>query len=66
MMASCPGNRRQRVSTGNATREDSVMFLGNGTNMVFIDYEHDVVAVMRRIDGEKAQFVRLLEEALVR
>ena len=42
------------------------MFLGNGTNMVFIDYEHDVVAVMRRIDGEKAQFVRLLEEALVR
>ena len=48
-----------------AAREDSVMFLGNGDNIVFIDYEHDVVAVVRWIDdGEKAEFVRLLEESL--
>jgi CubicO group peptidase (beta-lactamase class C family) len=48
-----------------AAREDSVMFLGNGDNIVFIDYEHDVVAVVRWIDDEqKAEFVRLLEESL--
>jgi len=47
-----------------AAREDSVMFLGNGTNMVFIDTEHDVVAVVRWIDdAQKAEFVRLLEGA---
>lgn len=48
-----------------AAREDAVMFLGNGTNMVFVDYEHDVVAVVRWIDDkEKAEFVRLLEASL--
>jgi CubicO group peptidase (beta-lactamase class C family) len=48
-----------------AAREDSVMFIGNGDNIVFIDYAHDVVAVVRWIDdGEKAEFVRMLEEAL--
>jgi CubicO group peptidase (beta-lactamase class C family) len=48
-----------------AAREDSVMFIGNGDNIVFIDYEHDVVAVVRWIDDtQKAEFVRLLEESL--
>jgi CubicO group peptidase (beta-lactamase class C family) len=48
-----------------AAREDAVAFLGNGTNMVFIDYEHDLVAVVRWIDdAQKAEFVRLLEASL--
>jgi CubicO group peptidase (beta-lactamase class C family) len=48
-----------------AAREDSVMFLGNGDNVVFIDYAHDMVAVVRWIDdGQKAEFVRLLEASL--
>ncbi len=50
-----------------AAREDSVMFIGNGDNIVFIDYQHDVVAVVRWIDdGEKAEFVRLLEAAVTK
>lgn len=50
-----------------AAREDSVMFLGNGTNVVFIDYQHDIVAVVRWIDDkQKAEFVRLLEASLKR
>ncbi len=50
-----------------AAREDAVAFLGNGTNMVFIDYEHDLVAVVRWIDDkQKAEFVRLLEESVTR
>ena len=48
-----------------AAREDAVAFLGNGTNMVFIDYEHDLVAVVRWIDdAQKAEFVRMLEDSL--
>jgi hypothetical protein len=48
-----------------AAREDSVMFLGNGDNIVFIDYQHDLVAVVRWIDDDqKAEFVRLLEESV--
>jgi CubicO group peptidase (beta-lactamase class C family) len=48
-----------------AAREDAVAFIGNGTNLVFIDYEHDLVAVVRWIaDDRKAEFVRLLEESL--
>jgi CubicO group peptidase (beta-lactamase class C family) len=48
-----------------AAREDSVMFIGNGDNIVFIDYEHDMVAVVRWIDdAQKAEFVRLLEDSL--
>jgi CubicO group peptidase (beta-lactamase class C family) len=50
-----------------AAREDSVMFIGNGDNIVFIDYEHDVVAVVRWIDdAQKAEFVRLLENSVNR
>ena len=50
-----------------AAREDSVMFLGNGDNIVFIDYQHEMVAVVRWIDdGQKAEFVRLLEAAVTR
>jgi hypothetical protein len=49
-----------------AAREDAVAFLGNGTNLVFIDYEHALVAVVRWIeDAQKAEFVRLLEDSLV-
>ena len=45
----------------------SVMFIGNGDNIVFIDYEHDVVAVVRWIDdAQKAEFVRLLENSVNR
>ncbi len=48
-----------------AAREDCVTFLGNGDNMVFIDYQHDMVAVVRWIDDkQKAEFVRLLETSL--
>ncbi len=48
-----------------AARADAVMFLGNGTNLVFVDYEHDIVAVVRWIDdAQKAEFVRLLLAAL--
>lgn len=47
-----------------AARHDSVMFLGNGTNMVFIDYQHDTVAVVRWIDSKSlAGFVERLEAA---
>ncbi|MBV8799093.1 MAG: serine hydrolase [Alphaproteobacteria bacterium] len=50
-----------------AAREDAVMFLGNGDNIVFIDYQHDLVAVVRWLDdSRKAEFVRLLEAALAR
>jgi hypothetical protein len=50
-----------------AAREDCVTFLGNGDNVVFIDYQHDMVAVVRWIDDkQKAAFVRLLEESLTR
>jgi CubicO group peptidase (beta-lactamase class C family) len=48
-----------------AAREDAVMFLGNGDNIVFIDYQHDLVAVVRWLDdSQKAEFVRLLEAAI--
>ena len=48
-----------------AAREDSVAFIGNGDNIVFIDYAHDMVAVIRWIDDkEKAEFVRLLEASV--
>jgi hypothetical protein len=41
------------------------MFIGNGDNIVFIDYEHDMVAVVRWIDdAQMAEFVRLLEDSL--
>ena len=48
-----------------AARADSVAFIGNGDNIVFIDYEHDMVAVFRWIDDkQKAEFVRLLEASV--
>jgi CubicO group peptidase (beta-lactamase class C family) len=48
-----------------AAREDAVAFIGNGDNIVFIDYQHDVVAVVRWIDdSKKADFVALLEAAI--
>jgi beta-lactamase family protein len=47
-----------------AARADAVAFIGNGTNLVFVDYENDMVAVVRWIDDtQKAEFVRLLEAA---
>ena len=48
-----------------AAREDAVAFIGNGDNIVFIDYQHDIVAVVRWIDdSQKAEFVARLEAAL--
>jgi CubicO group peptidase (beta-lactamase class C family) len=47
-----------------AAREDSLSFIGDGANVVFVDYQHDMVAVVRWIDGAKMkEFVRLLVEA---
>jgi hypothetical protein len=44
-----------------AAREDSVAFIGDGANVIFVDYEHDIVAVVRWIDSPKMkEFVRLL------
>lgn len=46
-------------------REDAVAFVGNGVNIVFIDYVRDMVAVVGWIDdSQKAEFVRLLESSL--
>ena len=47
-----------------AAREDSLSFNGDGANIIFVDYQHDIVAVVRWIDGAKMkEFVRLLIEA---
>ena len=48
-----------------AASGDCVAYIGNGDNIVFIDYQHDVVAVVRWIDdAQKAEFVARLEGAL--
>jgi hypothetical protein len=48
-----------------AARADMVAFIGNGDNIVYIDYQHDVVAVVRWIDdAQKAEFMRLLLAAV--
>ncbi|MBB4660326.1 hypothetical protein [Parvularcula dongshanensis] len=48
-----------------AAREDTVAYLGAGTNMVLVDYEHDLVAVVRWLDNQQlAEFVRLLTDAV--
>ena len=48
-----------------AARADMVAFIGNGDNIVYIDYQHDIVAVVRWIDdAQKAEFVRLLLAAV--
>jgi len=45
-------------------REDSVAFIGDGANIIFVDYQHDMVAVVRWIDGGKMKdFVKLLVAA---
>ncbi len=45
-------------------RDDSVTFIGDGANEIFIDYQHDIVAVVRWIDGGKMKdFVKLLVAA---
>ena len=45
-------------------RADSVAFIGDGANIIFVDYQHDIVAVVRWIDGGKMKdFVRLLVAA---
>jgi CubicO group peptidase (beta-lactamase class C family) len=47
-----------------AARADSVSFVGDGANIIFIDYQHDIVAVVRWIDApQMKEFVRLLIEA---
>jgi len=48
-----------------AAPADSVAYLGDGVNMVFIDYRHDVVAVVRWIDNAQlAEFVKRLEASV--
>jgi CubicO group peptidase (beta-lactamase class C family) len=48
-----------------AARADMVAFIGNGDNIVYIDYQHDIVAVVRWIDDtQKAEFLRLLLAAV--
>ncbi len=48
-----------------AARGNAVVFIGNGDNIVFIDTEHDVVAVVRWIDdAQKAEFVARLEASI--
>ncbi len=47
-----------------AAREDSLSYNGDGANIIFVDYQHDMVAVVRWIDGAKMkEFVRLLVDA---
>jgi CubicO group peptidase (beta-lactamase class C family) len=47
-----------------AARADSVAFIGDGANIIFVDYQHDMVAVVRWIDSARMkEFVRLLVEA---
>jgi CubicO group peptidase (beta-lactamase class C family) len=47
-----------------AARADSVAFVGDGSNIIFVDYQHDLVAVVRWIDSSKMpEFVRRLVEA---
>ena len=47
-----------------AARADSVAFIGDGSNIIFVDYQHDIVAVVRWIDSaQMKEFVRLLVEA---
>jgi hypothetical protein len=49
-----------------AAPADSVAYIGNGDNVVFIDYQHDIVAVFRWIDDtQEAEFVRLLLAAVI-
>jgi hypothetical protein len=39
-------------------------FVGDGANVIFVDDQHDIVAVVRWIDGPKMkEFVRLLVDA---
>ena len=48
-----------------AARADAFAFVGNGDNIVFIDPEHDMVAVTRWLDdARKADFVAALEAAV--
>jgi CubicO group peptidase (beta-lactamase class C family) len=47
-----------------AARADSIAFRGDGANIIYVDYQHDIVAVVRWIDADKMKdFVRLLIEA---
>jgi hypothetical protein len=58
-------NTDRKLAPAAREGEDSVMFVGNGDNIVFIDYEHDVGARVRWIDdAQKAEFVRLPEASL--
>jgi CubicO group peptidase (beta-lactamase class C family) len=48
-----------------ATPETSFAYLGAGTNMVYIDPENDIVAVVRWIDsGQRNEFIARLMEAI--
>ncbi len=50
---------------GTHAPEGSWMYLGAGTNMIFIDPTHDIVAVVRWIDyRQQDEFIRLLMTAI--
>ncbi len=45
----------------NAAPESAVAFRGNGENIIYIDWEHDIVAVVRWISGANGFVSRLME-----
>jgi CubicO group peptidase (beta-lactamase class C family) len=60
-------NGRQAGQMYSAAPASAVAFRGNGENIIYIDWEHDLVAVVRWIDdAQKAEFVARLEAAITR
>jgi len=48
-----------------AAPADVIMHLGNGANMIYVDPDHDLVAVVRWIkDDQRAEFIARLLTAL--
>ncbi len=59
-----PGDERAAIAVEEAPA-GSFAYLGAGANMIFIDPEHDIVAVVRWIDaGQRGAFIRHLMQAV--
>ena len=59
-----PGDERAAIAVEEAPA-GSFAYLGAGANMIFIDPEHDIVAVVRWIDaGQRGEFIRRLMAAV--
>lgn len=59
-----PGQAGATIAVDTAP-DSSFAYLGAGANMVFIDPEHDLVAVVRWIEArERGEFIRLLMQAV--